>query len=299
MIVQKARTPPAKLPRHSPDSIWQQHLKDLKAFRARYGHCNVPHIYAANQGLANWVARVRARKSGFSPERIRSLDAIGFCWALRKRSVFQHDWAAMLHALTSFVERHGHCRVPSRSLETARLAAWLSGMRQKKRAGKLSYEKIEKLEKLGVVWEPEQERWQQMYSALAAFKRKHGHCRVPRTWPENSPLAYWVGQQRSDRKVGKLQPDCIKQLNVLGFVWDDLVARWETMYAALVEFHKKHGHCNVSTLSKTRLGLWVKNQRAAHRQGRLSKERISRLEQLGFDWQVSRHVRYRPSEKTW
>ena len=44
--------------------------------------------------------------------------------------------------------------------------------------------------------------------------------------------------------------------------------------------------CNVPQLyaEDNHLGLWVTNQRAAYKEGKLSPERISKLESIGFIW---------------
>jgi hypothetical protein len=71
----------------------------------------------------------------------------------------------------------------------------------------------------------------------------------------------------------------------LGFVWE-VLATWESRYAALVEYKRKHGNCRVPTKSKddASLGNWVSMMRLRRSQGRLSAERIRLLDQLGFVW---------------
>lgn len=45
----------------------------------------------------------------------------------------------------------------------------------------------------------------------------------------------------------------------------------------------EHGDCNVPVVHKS-LGRWVANQRSVRRQGKLSDERIQKMDQLGFFW---------------
>ena len=61
---------------------------------------------------------------------------------------------------------------------------------------------------------------------------------------------------------------------------------WEKHFNELKEFKKQHGHCLVSTLSKTHatLGNWVRTQRQRRKRGILSEEQIRRLDRLGFIW---------------
>jgi hypothetical protein len=64
--------------------------------------------------------------------------------------------------------------------------------------------------------------------------------------------------------------------------------KWEINYLELVDFQKKHGHCIVPSTLKSRLAYWVINLRADRRNGkddgRVTADRIDRLDRLGFDW---------------
>jgi len=59
---------------------WSQRLEELRAFKRRFGHCNVSSVWKENPELARWVARMRARKDRQSKERIECLDELGFEW---------------------------------------------------------------------------------------------------------------------------------------------------------------------------------------------------------------------------
>ena len=125
-------------------------------------------------------------------------------------------------------------------------------------------------------------------SRNGAYRKRYGDCRVPHRWPENERLATWVRRMRKYRRRGGLTAGQVEQLDRLGFAWDvEYARRWERMYAALVAYRKRHGHCRVSTLSPidAKLGNWVRAQRAKYRKGTLSPERIRRLEELGFEWE--------------
>ena len=71
-------------PRRRPS--WEQHIRDLKAFKKANGHCNVPAVYHPNFALGRWVANLRKRKNRgeLTEDNIFSLDALGFCWVRLK-----------------------------------------------------------------------------------------------------------------------------------------------------------------------------------------------------------------------
>jgi hypothetical protein len=273
-------------------SAWPRRLQDLKRFRKESGHCNVPAVYPPNRPLGRWVNYLRQQqKTGkLAKQWFACLDGLGFCWVLGRGSARRLDWDLMLAELIAFTKRHGHCNVAYNWPEDPRLGRWVARVRRKKREGKLDRRQIAQLNKLGIAWEPlPKPPWSEMYAALAEYKRVHGHCNVPYDWAEIPCLGPWIRKQRQDRRAGRLDPGRIEQLDKLGFVWNWLENQWESRYAALVEFRKEHGHCRVSTLSKTHaaLGNWVRTLRVRKRQGKLSAERVGRLDALGFTWDIN------------
>ncbi len=66
----------------------------------------------------------------------------------------------------------------------------------------------------------------------------------------------------------------------------------------LAEFKREFGHCNVSRYNErnAQLSRWCDNQRQLFKNGKLSQDRIDKLNELGFTWvlkvQVDWNVRY-------
>lgn len=65
---------------------------------------------------------------------------------------------------------------------------------------------------------------------------------------------------------------------------DPIQNAWEYQFLELVRFKEEYGHCEVPR--KHPLGSWVSNQRQRRRTGQLRKERIERLDKIGFVWSV-------------
>ena len=219
------------------------------------------------------------------------LDAIGFVWELRARRFVARDWDAMVAQLETFRRSHGHSNVPHATPRHRELFAWLNGVRSSKRSGRLAAERVRQLEELGVVWEPQQARWEKLFAALAEYRRRHGDCNVPYGWPENPALAKWVKGIRSTQKRGDVDGERARRLDSIGFEWDrGGDSRWDDMYGELADFQHLHGHCRISTLSDDfrALGVWVHTQRTLCKQGRLDADRIARLDAIGFTWDLLR-----------
>jgi hypothetical protein len=181
--------------------------------------------------------------------------------------------------------------VPNNSPRHRELAAWLHATRCNKRSDRLDLKRVAELDLLGVVWEPQQSRWETMFAALGEYRQRHGDCNVPRGWAEDPSLAKWVKSVRASRKRREIDEERVQRLDAIGFVWDrDGDTRWDEMFAALSDFHGEHGHCRISTLSEDcrALGNWVHTQRTLNKQGKLDRERIARLDVLGFTWDLRR-----------
>lgn len=125
-----------------------------------------------------------------------------------------------------------------------------------------------------------------MFRALEAFRKEYGHCRVQAAWKKNPQLGRWVAMQRYRRKIGELSPAHIDRLDKLGFVWSPTDIGWDKMYAKLVVFKKRQGHCDVPSvwLEDPQLASWVANQRHRKKTGTLMPDRGKRLDDLGFAW---------------
>ena len=207
-------------------------------------------------------------------------------------------WKRRLLDLALFQREFGSCHVSTLSKTHASLGNWVRTQRVRRKRGELNREQIAALDELGFCWDLQREQnraqWESMYKALAAFQQAHGHCRVSQVQSrgDRSPLARWVGGQRVARRRGKLSASRVRRLNALGFCWGARHTKervgWESMYEALAAFQRARGHCRVPASrrdkDRARLARWVFAQRNARRRDELTRERIRRLDKLGFAW---------------
>lgn len=128
--------------------------------------------------------------------------------------------------------------------------------------------------------------WDSMYEALVEYREQFGHCNVSLREEEYLSLGRWVAAQRFRKKINALSPERIQRLTDLGFVWSVSEASWEQMFAELVSIKNRLGHCNVPAKwpENPKLATWISNQRHKRKKGLLSKERIGRLNEIGFLW---------------
>ncbi|CAE8614521.1 unnamed protein product [Polarella glacialis] len=207
-------------------------------------------------------------------------------------------WELGFAGLEQYVYEHGDCRVPSAHHNTAgfSLGQWVQARRRERRSGNLSVTKIEKLDKLGFIWNSDLASWQQGCRQLVSFKQAQGHTNVPVGYVtcDGFKLGHWVKNKRSSKR-GKpgsphLDDDRAQVLTNLGFVWD-LHLNWEQGVQRLEAYKAEHGHSIVPKSHVTAdgflLGIWVSNQRKAKRgtgSGTLDQYRLDILDKLGFVW---------------
>jgi superfamily II DNA or RNA helicase len=267
------------------DALWEQRFSELEAFKATEGHCNVPRDWSDNPQLSTWVNNQRRyrKQNKLTEERIQRLAQIGFTW-----EYLAALWDERFAQLQAFKIIHGHCNVPYDWPDNPQLGIWVSEQRKNKKQGKLNEERIKCLDEVGFVWDQLVALWEQRFTELKEFNATHGHCNVPYDWPDNPQLGTWVSEQRKHKKQRKFSEERIHRLEELGFVWDTLDAAWEEKFSELKVFKDIKGHCKVPKrwTENPQLGRWVINQRSARREGKLSEERIQRLEQLGFVWDM-------------
>ena len=141
---------------------WAERFDELSEFYEKHGHCQVPHSYVENEALARWTKRQRyqyklkieGKPSTMTDDRVSKLDAIGFTWDSHSAV-----WEERLNELLEFRRVQGHCLVPSQHKPNQKLATWVKCQRRQyklfvaKQRSNMTMPRIQKLEKLGFVWE--------------------------------------------------------------------------------------------------------------------------------------------------
>uniref|UniRef100_UPI0040560203 Helicase associated domain protein n=1 Tax=Candidatus Electronema sp. TaxID=2698783 RepID=UPI0040560203 len=275
-------------------SSWDVWFGKLKAFKERFGHCNVETGWEEDSGLWSWVSsqRTRRNKGQLSPERVQLLDQLGFVWDFQAQKR-EETWMKWYRELENYAKEYGHPNVPQSRPKT-KLANWV--MIQRSRRDKscnghppLTKEQIELLSHLGFRWNAREEQWLEQLQQVKYFKEQHGHCNVELVADEDDNLLGWVNKQRSMLSKGKLDEERKNQLDAIGFSWASKIidAKWEENYNRLQVYHSKHGNADVPNRWKEdlKLAAWVGAQRERRKKEIISDEQVQLLDALGFTWQ--------------
>ena len=130
-----------------------------------------------------------------------------------------------------------------RSADGFRLGMWVNKQRTAKSQGKLSKEQVDRLNKLGFVWDAYRHAWEQGFDKLQDYQAEHGDLIVPCKYrsADGFCLGPWVNTQRTAKSRGKLSKEQVGRLNKLGFVWDVRGHAWEKGFDKLQAYQAEYG----------------------------------------------------------
>ena len=185
-------------------------------------------------------------------------------------------WLNQYEDLIKYRAKYGDCLVPAGYKENKRLANWVQFQRaqwKKRKANKdscMTLERIQLLEAIDFVFEPNEMVWNEYFKALLSFKQQHGDCCVPQNYDDNPSLGTWVNMQRvyfnNSIKNGNrisITEDRIRKLDSIGFCWDLHQDAWSKRFHELELYKQQNGDCLVPPdySINPSLGQWVVNQR--------------------------------------
>jgi uncharacterized protein YbgA (DUF1722 family) len=218
-----------------------------------------------------------------------------------RHDTFNKHWHIQYEKLVEFHRKNGHCIVPKRYEQDKykALGRWVDAQRNCHHNNKMRQDRKDLLNELEFVWRVEvadktDKNWLQQYEKLVEFKRKNGHCCVPKSYCQDKSLGRWVADQRTYHRHEKMKKYRKDLLDELEFVWRVEVAvkadkTWHQQYEKLVEFKRKNGHCIVpirySGQDKA-LERWIHKQRKLHTDKTIPLYRKNLLDELGFVWKA-------------
>jgi hypothetical protein len=128
--------------------------------------------------------------------------------------------------------------------------------------------------------------WEVRFQQLLEYKEIKGNCEVPAKYKLNLRLGPWVARQRCLKGKNTLRKGREAKLESIGFVWDKRNTNWDMRFEQLVEYKRTHGDCGVPFHYELNqeLGRWISTQRTLEGKDSLHKDRVAKLESIGFIW---------------
>ena len=313
---------------------WEEYYNLAKAYYNKNNNLEIPFRFKTLDGitydeggyiLGVWIDTQRKTyKSGkLSKERIELLNKIGMRF---ENKITKIGWQECYKLAKVYFEKMGDLEISSKfktqdgityDEKGYNLGMWINTQRQTYKNGKLSKEKIELLNKIGMRFENKINNigWEEYYKLAKAYYNKYNNLEIQRsfktldgiTYDENGyNLGAWIDTQRKTYKNGKLSKEKIELLNKIGMRFESKLNKidWEEYYKLAKEYFEKNNNLEISSKFKTQdgitydekgynLGMWINIQRQAYKSGKLSKEKIKLLEKIGMCFSTDKN------EKKW
>lgn len=232
-------------------------------------------------------------------------------------------WLIKFKLAKKYYEYHGNLRIPQNfktnngylykdNENSVDLGYWLRYQRYLFKQGKLSEDKVLKLESIGIKWVTFLE-WNDYFKLAKNYYEKHHNLDIPERFrtingyeedksDESIKLGNWIQNTRQSYKKGLLDDDKIQKLESIGMNW---YCRnnysWDEMYFLADCYYNYHHHLNVPVKYVTingylyednpdsiKLGVWIHEQRRLYKMGLLDEDRIKKLESIKMIWSVRR-----------
>ena len=162
------------------------------------------------------------------------------------------------------------------------LNKWIVAQRTNFKKGKLSKDKKELLDKIGMEWNVDP--FETGYSHALRFYNEYGNINPERDYvcPEdNYPLGMWIRGLRGRYHAGIIPKEQIERLAPLGMIWDVLETQFTNALQDCRDYYAEHGNLNIPIdvvgSSGVKLNYWISDCRRKYRSGKLSENRISLL----------------------
>jgi hypothetical protein len=227
------------------DAEWNAMFDRLANFKKKFDNTLVPDVFGEDQPLGTWVRRQRvvygkhlsiivdeydddflwsianelqSRKLSNQThfDRMKKLIDIDFVW-----DPLEAKWMEMCQRLVEYKKLQNSTTLVSRRFHHDQdLAEWEDRQRSAYASRKLSPQRIEVLNDIGVVLDPLDARWNEMFERLVACtKKKSGSTMARYMYKQDPELGFWVNYQRLCKKAKGLSAERIDKLDSIGFVW--------------------------------------------------------------------------------
>ena len=309
------------------DEVWNQMYMLAELYFKKYGNLEIKQNFKTLNGidydengynLGQWQScqRQMYKKSKLSKERKDLLEKIGMRFETRDND---EVWTQMYMLAELYFKEYGNLEI-SKKFKTLNgtdedengynLGGWLVSQRQMYKKSKLSKERKNLLEKIGMRFETRDndEVWTRMYKLTETYFKKYGNLEIPSRFKTLNGIDYdengynlgqWQSWQRKKYKKSKLSKERKDLLEKIGMRFEtrDNDEVWNQMYMLVELYFKEYGNLEIPSKFKTlngtdedengyNLGIWLVSQHQMYKKGKLSPERKELLDQIGMIWEI-------------
>ena len=187
-------------------------------------------------------------------------------------------WEAKFSMAEAYFKKHNNLIVSNDSI----IFNWLKTQRSLYKKGLLTYEQIDKLKGIGMIWKSLDALWDFNYALAEEYYKEQNNLLIPL----NHYLGSWIRELRKFYKKNELEIDKIALLESIGMIWDPNTISNEQYFEFAKLYYEKNGNLLVPS-STEYLGKWIIEKRRLYKDKQLSLEEIKKLEEIGMVWSIS------------
>lgn len=271
---------------------WDKMYTKASRYSSEHGDLNILRSYVTedNFPLGKWIAynRYLYTNGKLPQEKISRLEAIGMVW----RKAYHNKWDKLYEVAKSYYDKYHNLLVPVSYITSTheRLGEWIIRQRKIYAEGRMSKEKIELLEAIGMVWDTKEYEWNEMYVLAKKYYAENHNLQVSVNYvtTDGRNLGEWIIKKRQAYKNNTISKKEIEALEAIGMIWDVHDEKWYKKYNEAKKYYEKYGNLSIPnnylTEDGTPLREWLHRQRYIYQKNKLSQDRIIALSNIGMIW---------------
>lgn len=231
-------------------------------------------------------------------EKFKVIDEVRNCRELFEKlnDALTATWDMYYASAEQYYKENGNLEVPARYIteEGYALGSWLNNQKAIRKGtivGKLTEDKVHKLDSIGMIWDSLDYFWEQNFKLAKEYYLTYGNLDIPTNYKstDGKHLGNWILRQRQLNKTNSLTDEQVNRLDSIGMDWMDRVDRvWENGFIEAKNYSEEYGNLSVPKNYRSNtdfpLGIWIQRQRSLYKNKKISDDRIKRLTDVGMNW---------------
>ncbi len=184
----------------------------------------------------------------------------------------EYQWQLGLYHALQYYNKHNNLIIPTdyKTEDGYNLGAWLNTKRTAYKGiqGKITQEQIERLDSIGMIWNPLSYLLDTGYQYALQYYKKNNNLLVPQSYitEDDFKLGIWINSQRQAYKGNKygLTKIQIEKLESIGMVWNYIEYTWKVGFLHAKQYYIENGTLriphNYVTKDGFKLWTWINNQ---------------------------------------
>lgn len=270
---------------------WDEAYSSLLRFKQEYGRFPITNETYNGFAIGNWVRRQRKayKENKLTEKQIAMLNCIGLSW-----DVLDDQWNEKYEILKEYIDKNQKLPQFKTIYKNIAIGKWLDSQKRRHKLGKLPQERAKKLINIGVELTTKKRNqlsdtdFDYCLELLKNYYEKNNHYPTKTTIINGINIFYFYQSLLLKRKNNTLSNEQLQKVDKLFEYLRDY--NWNSKYIILCAFVKEHKRLPVypETYGNIKISVWLKRQITEFNQGKLSEQKINKLNECGVVFKPKR-----------